>query len=88
LEAEMAILIKDPETDRIVRELAARTGETITEAVRKAAQERAKSLPALQRERVNRTQLAALLAEIQTYPVSDNRTPDEIVGYDNSGLPR
>jgi antitoxin VapB len=84
----MAILIKDPETDRIVRELAARTGETITEAVRKAAQERTKSLPELQQERVNRTQLAALLAEIRTYPVSDHRTPDEIIGYDNSGLPR
>ncbi|MBN9447617.1 MAG: type II toxin-antitoxin system VapB family antitoxin, partial [Bosea sp.] len=34
----MAILIKDPETDRIVRELAARTGKTITDAVKTAAE--------------------------------------------------
>lgn len=34
----MAILIKDPETDRIVRELAMRTGRTITDAVKTAAE--------------------------------------------------
>lgn len=84
----MAILIKDPETDRIVRELAARTGETITEAVRKAAEERTRSLPEAQQERVNRVQLAALLDEIRTYPVIDNRTPDDIIGYNSSGLPQ
>lgn len=41
----MAILIKDRDTDRIVRELAARTGETITDAVKHAAQERLNRLP-------------------------------------------
>jgi antitoxin VapB len=84
----MAILIKDPETDRIVRELAARTGETITEAVRKAAEERTKNLPETQLGRVNRVQLAALLAEIQRYANVDNRAPDDIIGYDSSGLPQ
>ena len=32
----MSILIKDAETDRLVRELAERTGESITESVRMA----------------------------------------------------
>ncbi len=36
----MALLIKDPETDRIVRELAERTGESLTEAVKVAAKQR------------------------------------------------
>lgn len=33
----MAFHIADPETDRIVRELARRTGRTLTDAVRQAA---------------------------------------------------
>ena len=33
----MPLSIKDPETERLARDLAHRTGETITEATRKAA---------------------------------------------------
>lgn len=36
----MAFHIRDPETDRIVRALAARTGATLTDAVREAAAEK------------------------------------------------
>ncbi|CAD5272087.1 Antitoxin VapB [Bosea sp. 62] len=36
----MAFHIRDPETDRIVRALAAKTGATLTDAVRKAAEEK------------------------------------------------
>ncbi|MFL5265977.1 MAG: type II toxin-antitoxin system VapB family antitoxin, partial [Stellaceae bacterium] len=36
----MALNIKDPETEKSVRELAALTGETVTTAVRRAAEER------------------------------------------------
>jgi antitoxin VapB len=82
----MAILIKDPETDRLVRALAARTGETLTEAVRKAAAERLQDVSQLQR-RFDRAGLEALLAEVRAYPVVDSRTPDEIIGYDENGLP-
>ena len=38
----MALNIKHPEADRLARELAARTGETITEAVLNALRERLK----------------------------------------------
>jgi antitoxin VapB len=36
----MAFHIRDPETDRIVRALAAKTGATLTDTVRKAAEEK------------------------------------------------
>ncbi|WP_287799603.1 type II toxin-antitoxin system VapB family antitoxin [Acidiphilium sp.] len=42
----MALSLKDPETDRLARALAALTGETLTEAIRRALAER------LERERV------------------------------------
>ena len=36
----MPISIKDPETDRLARALAAATGESLTEAIRRALKER------------------------------------------------
>ena len=54
----MAISLKDPETDRLARAVAALTGETLTEAVRKALAER------LDRERLRRGEVADLVARI------------------------
>ncbi len=82
----MAVLIKDPETDRIVRALAARTGETITEAVRKAAEHRLASLPPAKKQ-VDMDKIRALLAEIDALPRGEQISVDEAVGYDEHGLP-
>ncbi|AOO80885.1 type II toxin-antitoxin system VapB family antitoxin [Bosea vaviloviae] len=82
----MAVLIKDAEADRVVRRLAARTGETITEAVRIAAEERLARLPEAT-GRIDRVELDRVLARIRSYPITDERTPDEILGYDEMGLP-
>lgn len=86
----MAILIKDAETDEIVRELAARTGETIKDAVKTAAKERlarlAERAPAT--GRIDRKKLDRVLAELRSYPVTDDRSADELLGYDENGLPR
>jgi len=83
----MALSLKDPETDRLARELAALTGEILTDAVRKALAER------LERERLRRGQpgdLALRLREIGEHcaalPDLDPRSPDEIVGYDKTGM--
>ena len=84
----MALSIKHPEADRLARELAARTGETLTEAVIEALRER------LVRERGRSNglrlseQLAAIGRRCAALPVLDQRTPDEILGYDEQGLPR
>jgi antitoxin VapB len=82
----MALSLKDKETDRLARELAALTGETVTNAVRTALAER------LERERLRRgqparlaDQLAALGRDCAALPDFDARTPDEIVGYDETG---
>ena len=83
----MSINIKDPATDRLVRELASATGETITEAIAHAARER---LDRIQASR-NPSSLADDLNEIglrcAALPVLDARPADEIIGYDNQGLP-
>jgi antitoxin VapB len=83
----MALSLKDPETDRLARRVAALTGESLTEAVRVALAER------LARETVRRggaPNMAARLAELgrkaAALPDLDIRPPDEIVGYDDSGM--
>lgn len=83
----MALSIKNPEADRLARELARTTGESMTEAVLRALRER------LQRElaRSRAPRLAERLREIRErcsrLPVLDPRRPDEILGYDDSGAP-
>ena len=83
----MALSLKDPETDRLARAVAAMTGESLTVAVRTALAER------MERERLRRGRpgnLAAKLDEIARefakLPVLDPRTPDEIIGYDETGM--
>jgi antitoxin VapB len=84
----MALNIRNPETERLAEELARETGETKTEAVTKALRDR---LDRLRRDRCKR-RLADELQEIAhrcaSLPVLDPRTPDEIIGYDEDGLPR
>ena len=82
----MALSIKNPEADHLARELAALTGESMTEAILVALRER------VERERVRRgpstsEKLRVLAEEIAALPVLDPRTPDEIIGYDERGLP-
>lgn len=84
----MPLSIKDAETERLARELAKETGETITQATSKALAERL--LRVRGRRRV--PGLAERLMEIGRHcaalPDLDTRSPDEIIGYDEIGVPR
>jgi antitoxin VapB len=82
----MALSIKHPEADRLARELASATGEGLTEAVIGALRERL--------ERTRRRRPSGLAAEIRriaeecaALPDFDTRSADEILGFDERGLP-
>jgi antitoxin VapB len=85
----MALSIKSQEADRLARELARATGESITDAVMTAIRER------LDRERRRRSargerfhaRLKRIQDRVARLPVLDSRPPDEIIGYDAHGLP-
>ena len=83
----MPLNIEHPEADRLARALAQATGETLTEAVLNALRER------LQRETGRRdpASLREDLRRMQRSFVSARRTDlrgaDEIIGYDERGLP-
>jgi antitoxin VapB len=84
----MALNIRNKEAEALADELARRTGETKTEAVIKSLRDR---LSRIRRQRP-RQRLAYQLDEIAQacarLPVRDRRTPDEILGYGDDGLPR
>ncbi len=84
----MPLNIKNPEVDRLARELSERTGESITEVVLNALRDR------LVREE-GRTVAGSLKDEIlaigkrcAALPDFDQRSADEILGYDEIGVPR
>jgi antitoxin VapB len=83
----MALSIKSPEADQLARELANTTGETITEAVVGALREKLER----QRRRKRDPQLFADLMAIANHcaslPVLNDLTEDEIMGWDENGLP-
>ena len=82
----MAISIKDEEADRLARALAAATGETLTEAIRRALRERLERETARTRRRIG-TEIRRIQERLARIPVRDDRSADEILGYDRDGLP-
>jgi antitoxin VapB len=81
--------IKDPEAHDLAAEIARRTGESLTTVVKQALRER------LARERSSGRSSARLVERalelgrrISSRPILDPRTPEEILGYDDSGVPR
>ena len=82
----MAILIKDQEADNLIRTLAERTGESITDAVKQAVRERLKHVPLSEDEiTVRKRKIAALVTRANAMPTLDDRTADEIIGYNELG---
>ena len=84
----MALSVKDPEADRLARDVAARTGETLTTAVVVALRERLARLRGRPRKRRLSEDLREIGRRCSSLPVLDDRAADEIVGYDDRGLPR
>ena len=84
----MALSIKNPETERLARELARITGESLTEAVTEALRDRLVREAGHKGDRhLVRAEIRRIREEFRRLPVLDDRTPDEIIGYDEFGLP-
>lgn len=83
----MALNIRNRQAEELAETLAKLTGETKTEAVIRALHDR---LERLRRQRGGRS-LARELDDIALHcaslPVLDERDADEIIGYDERGLP-
>jgi antitoxin VapB len=89
-EIKMGVIIKNAATEAKIRKLAKRTGETLTQAVERAVDERlARTAPERRTGRVDRAKLANVLAYFRSLPKqNEHLTDDEIIGYGPDGLPK
>jgi antitoxin VapB len=84
----MAISIKNPDADRLARELARRQGRSITDVVIAALEAEL----AREKKRVRSPgtidRILAIGRRYTALPDLDRRSDDEILGYDEEGIPR
>jgi antitoxin VapB len=83
----MALNIRNPEAEALAERLAKLTGETKTVAVTRALRDR---LERMQREGSGKTladRLDTIARHAAALPTRDARSADEILGYDENGLP-
>jgi antitoxin VapB len=83
----MAISIKDAETDRLARALVAVTGESLTEAIKRALHERLERESHRTRGGID-AEVRRIQERVARLPIVDSRAANEILGYDEHGLPR
>ncbi len=84
----MALSIKNDSTERLARQVASETGESLTQAIHEALRERWERLKAGRRSRVLISQLEDVLRRVDALPTLDTRPEDEILDYDEHGMPR
>jgi antitoxin VapB len=90
----MGLSIKNEEVERLARELATRRNVSITEAIRQSLAEEvrrenvvreAATAPGPRSERFER--MMAIAREVAALPTISDLTDDEILGYDEFGVP-
>jgi antitoxin VapB len=84
----MALNIKNPEADRLVREIAATTHTSYTEVVLTALREKLAREVGRRSSIRLREEVARIQERMAQLPTLDPRKPDEILGYDDDGVPR
>lgn len=84
----MALNIRNRQVEELAAALAALAGETKTEAVRRALQERLDRLRRAGRKQRLIEEINDIARHCSSLPVLDDRSPDEILGFDDHGLPR
>lgn len=83
----MSLNIKNPETHRLARQVAERTGDSLTGAVTEALRQRLASLEGAGPDPDVLAAIVEVQGFVKTLPDRDTRTAEEILGYDGAGLP-
>ena len=84
----MPLNIRNEQAEELASTLAKLTGETKTEAVTQALRERLERVRRLRARRRLADELDEIALHCAAIPVRDQRSADEIIGYDEHGLPR
>jgi antitoxin VapB len=84
----MPLFIKNKAAERLARQVAATTGESLTAAVQKSLEERWERLKRRHKARIVTGQIEDLLRRVDALPPLDSRSENEILGYGEDGIPR
>ena len=83
----MSLNIKNEKVESLIRLLVQATGDGITEAIGKAVEEKLSKLQQTKDQHFLETELLEIAKRNAARKVLDARSADEILGYDNNGLP-
>ncbi len=84
----MALNIRNPETEKLAAELATLTGESKTQAVTQALRDRLSRVKRCRAAHRLSDELDEIARHCASLPILDKRSDEEILGYNESGLPR
>ena len=83
----MPLNIKDSETHALAKKLAGVTGESLTQAVRRSVRERLARMESVRPGASLADELDRIALYCASLPRRDARSADQIIGYDERGLP-
>jgi antitoxin VapB len=83
----MAISIRNPKAEELAREVAAESGENLTQAIIHALEERLVRLKGRKTTEDLAEEIMKISERCSALPQLDDRTPEEILGYDGKGVP-
>lgn len=81
----------DPDTVRLAQEIARVTGKPVSLVLREAVEATAEAAGVgapPRRHHTSMDEVRAILARVDALPIIDPRSADEIMGYDEFGMPR
>jgi len=83
----MPLSIRNQQAEKLAREVSGVTGESITEAIIHALEERLARLRGARTAPDTLEEIMTIARRCSALPDQDPRTPDEILGYDDAGVP-
>lgn len=83
----MALSIKNPRAEQLAMEVARKTGESMTQAVIRALEERLERIQGTRRSPSLTEAIMEISGRCSRLPDQDPRSVREILGYDRHGIP-
>jgi len=84
----MALSIRNPRAEELVRKVAAESGENLTQAIIHALEQRLERLRGRRTISDTAQEIMKISKRCSSLPDQDQRTPEEILDYDQTGIPR
>ncbi len=83
----MALSIRNRRAEKLVREVAAQSGENLTQAIIHALEERLERLRGRRTTTDTFKEIMIISRRCSSLPDEDQRSPEEILGYNQFGVP-